>query len=116
MYPYLTGSASWLLLTEVTQIFGVRGELGNLVLDPKLLKSHFDAQGEAAIKTIFADKLLNITYLNSNQLKVDDYQVQEVKINGQTVNFENKAGAAVVERSLISESAEEELKLEVVLN
>jgi cellobiose phosphorylase len=116
MYPYLTGSASWLLLTEVTQIFGVRGELGNLVLDPKLLKSHFDEQGKAAIKTIFADKLLNITYLNSNQLGVDDYQVQEVKINGQIVNFENKAGAAVVERSLISESAEEELKLEVVLN
>ncbi|RCW56523.1 GH36-type glycosyl hydrolase domain-containing protein [Halanaerobium sp. ST460_2HS_T2] len=116
MYPYLTGSASWLLLTVVTQIFGVRGELGNLILDPKLLKSHFDDQGEAAVKTIFADKLLNITYLNTNQLEAAEYQVQEVKINGQAVGFENKSRAAVIERSLIADSGEEELKIEVVLS
>jgi cellobiose phosphorylase len=116
MYPYLTGSASWLLLTVVTQIFGVRGELGNLIIDPKLLKSHFDDQGEAAVKTIFADKLLNITYLNTNQLEAAEYQVQEVKINGQAVGFENKSRAAVIERSLIADSGEEELKIEVVLS
>ncbi|TDO83373.1 glycosyl transferase family 36 [Halanaerobium saccharolyticum] len=116
MYPYLTGSASWLLLTVVTQIFGVRGELGNLVLDPKLLKKHFDPAAKAAVKTIFADKLLNISYFNKNQLGVKDYQVQEVKINGQSVNFENKAGAAVVERSLISKQHDQEVNIEVILN
>ena len=32
MYHYLTGSASWLLLTVLTQMYGVRGSAGNLSL------------------------------------------------------------------------------------
>ena len=32
MYTYLTGSASWYLLTLVTEAFGFRGYLGDLVL------------------------------------------------------------------------------------
>ena len=34
-YPYLTGAASWYMMTMVTQIFGFRGEWGDLVLEPK---------------------------------------------------------------------------------
>ncbi len=116
MYPYLTGSASWLLLTVVTQIFGVRGEFGNLVLDPKLLKSHFNAQDRAGIRTLFADKLLDITYINKRELGVKEYQTAEVKINGISVDFESKAAAAVVERSLISGQQQSEIKIEVILD
>ena len=29
LYPYLTGSASWFLLTWVTQVLGIRGEWGD---------------------------------------------------------------------------------------
>lgn len=36
MYPYLTGAGSWLLLTMQTQVFGVRGRDGDLLLEPKL--------------------------------------------------------------------------------
>ena len=32
MYPYLTGSASWYLLTLVSEAFGVKGQLGDLLL------------------------------------------------------------------------------------
>ena len=39
MYPWLTGSASWYLLTLVTEAFGVKGQLGDLLLQPKLLAS-----------------------------------------------------------------------------
>ncbi|MCD4685888.1 MAG: cellobiose phosphorylase, partial [Anaerolineae bacterium] len=35
MYTYLTGSASWLLLTLTTEVFGVKGDLGDLALEPK---------------------------------------------------------------------------------
>jgi hypothetical protein len=37
MYTYLTGSASWLLLTVVNEMFGIQGRLGNLVLHPRLV-------------------------------------------------------------------------------
>ena len=31
MYHYLTGAASWFMLTMITQVFGVRGEAGDLI-------------------------------------------------------------------------------------
>ena len=44
-YPYLTGAASWYMMTMVTQIFGFRGEWGDLVLEPKILLRQFDESG-----------------------------------------------------------------------
>ena len=51
MYPWLTGSASWYLLTLLTEVFGVKGDLGDLVLEPKLVAAQFDSQGDATIRT-----------------------------------------------------------------
>ncbi|PKK81137.1 MAG: cellobiose phosphorylase, partial [Thermoplasmata archaeon HGW-Thermoplasmata-2] len=39
MYPYLTGSASWFLLTLLTEVYGVKGRLGDLVLAPRFAAS-----------------------------------------------------------------------------
>ena len=36
-FHYLTGSASWYVLTWVTQVLGIRGQWGNLLLAPKLM-------------------------------------------------------------------------------
>ncbi|MFH1441261.1 MAG: cellobiose phosphorylase, partial [Candidatus Omnitrophota bacterium] len=41
MYSYLTGSASWYILTIVTQMFGVRGNYGDLIIEPKLTVAQF---------------------------------------------------------------------------
>ncbi len=103
MYHYLTGSASWLLLTMVTEIFGVRGQLGDLVLDPKLVPSQFDQDGKAGIGTIFADKFLNIVYCNEKKLSVRDYEIKEIKLNDQQVDYQIKDGYAVITREIIHE-------------
>jgi cellobiose phosphorylase len=83
MYHYLTGSASWMLMTVLTQIYGVRGELGDLVLAPKLVREQFDSEGQAKIKTSFAGKQLEIIYLNPKHLDHESYSIQSVKVNGQ---------------------------------
>lgn len=62
MYPYLTGSGSWLMLTLQTRVFGVRGENGNLRLDPKLSPCHFDKDGIAAIRCRTAGRELLVRY------------------------------------------------------
>jgi cellobiose phosphorylase len=56
MYTYLTGSASWYLLTMLTEVYGVKGELGNLVIEPKLTAGKFDAYGKEKVQTLFAGK------------------------------------------------------------
>jgi len=67
-YPYLTGSASWYLLTLLTQAFGVRGQLGELVLSPKLVLEQFDGEGKAYVRTRFADRELEVIYQNPDRL------------------------------------------------
>ena len=69
LYPWLTGSASWYLLTLLNEVYGVRGNLGDLVLAPKLVAVQFDDRGEAAVRTQFAGCDLEIVYHNPRRLE-----------------------------------------------
>jgi cellobiose phosphorylase len=85
MYTYLTGSASWYLLTLVTEAFGVRGRRGDLVLEPKLVAEQFDKDGRARLLTRFADRELEIVYVNLRRLNYGDYHIDSVCLNGRPV-------------------------------
>jgi len=82
MYNYLTGAASWLMMTVITQVFGVRGEMGDLLFDPKLLKEQFDAEGNATLTLQFAGKNFRIQYHNPEGLDFDAYKVASIAVNG----------------------------------
>lgn len=62
MYPYLTGSASWLMMTVVTEVYGVKGCFGDLVFEPKLLDEQLDENGATGIRLHFAGAELHIRY------------------------------------------------------
>ena len=82
MYNYLTGAASWLMMTVITQVFGVRGEMGDLLFDPKLLKEQFDSEGNATLTLQFAGKNFRIQYHNVEGLDFDAYKVGTITVNG----------------------------------
>lgn len=88
MYHYLTGSASWLVLTELTQAFGVRGMGGDLVLSPQLVKEEFNEQGVASVVCQFAEKSLIVEYYNPKKSDVGSYAIEKVTLNGQPVSAE----------------------------
>jgi cellobiose phosphorylase len=116
LYHYLTGSASWLLLTMVTQVFGVRGKLGDLVLAPKLMPEQFDQAGKASISTIFADRDLKITYLNPEKLSYQDYKIKAVLLNDEEIEYKLSEQEVLIERDLLlalsgSEAVELTVKL-----
>ncbi|MDP5275150.1 GH36-type glycosyl hydrolase domain-containing protein [Chengkuizengella axinellae] len=116
MYHYLTGSASWLLLTVLTEMFGVKGHLGDLALEPKLLQNQFNEQNEASVFSYFANRHLNIVYKNKKGLDYGAYQIQSISLDGQEVAFESKQKAVIVSREVISQLTENENHtLEVVL-
>lgn len=81
MYHYLTGAASWYMLTMITEVFGVHGAAGNLVLHPRLLAEQFDANGSASICLTFADKSLNIIYMNPSGKDYGSYAVSSASCN-----------------------------------
>ncbi|MCP4142225.1 MAG: cellobiose phosphorylase [Chloroflexi bacterium] len=98
VYPYLTGSASWYLLTLVTQVFGVRGELGNLVLMPKLRREQFDKKGSATLHTLFAGRRLKICYRNVELLDAGEYVIKNVLIDGQNITCTKTDGGVKISR------------------
>ncbi len=82
MYPYLTGSAAWYLFTLLTESFGIKGDLGDLVIEPKLVAKQFKDTEELVIKTLFSGKELHVTYKNPNKLGFGNYIIGKVSING----------------------------------
>ena len=88
MYHYLTGSASWFVLTELIEIFGVRGDKGDLVLSPKLVKEQFGSQQQISCVTNFAGKRIEVFYLNEQGLDFGEYRIKDVICNNQHILFD----------------------------
>jgi cellobiose phosphorylase len=85
MYSYLTGSASWFILNLLTQVFGVRGEYGDLVLEPKLTKQQFQASDHISISCWFAQKRVNFEFINLNKKNYGKYKITSVHLNGKII-------------------------------
>ena len=116
LYHYLTGSASWLLLTMVTQVYGVRGDLGDLVLDPKLMAEDFDQNSEAKITTVFADRDLEISYHNPEALNYKDYEIKEILIDNQEIDFVKRDKSVMIKRNILTDKTDvEKIKLDIKL-
>ena len=81
MYHYLTGAASWLLLTVLNEMYGIKGELGALKLAPKLLAEQF-ANGMASATCMFRGANITVTYQNPFGLDAGEYTVKEIYIDG----------------------------------
>jgi len=107
MYPWLTGSASWFLLTLLNEVFGVRGDLGDLILDPKLVASQFDGRGEAAVRTQFAGHggepaKVEIVYHNPSRLEYGAYAVQRIVLDGVDVPVTHADQGVRIAREIIT--------------
>ncbi|HEL1661114.1 TPA: cellobiose phosphorylase [Streptococcus suis] len=82
LYHYLTGAASWYLYTMLTEVFGFQGNLGNLILYPKLVAEQFNQQNLAQVTTTFAGKTFILTYHNPLRKEYGDYVISQAYING----------------------------------
>jgi len=86
MYHYLTGSASWYVFTALTQVFGIRGDRGDLLIEPKLVKAQFAKSKKISIRTHFAGRKIRVNYSNPQRLDYGDYKVRKITINGKVIN------------------------------
>lgn len=115
MYHYLTGSASWLVLTKLTQVFGIRGHYGDLVIAPRLVKEEFDSEGKAVVHFEFAGKDIRLTYRNPQGREFDEYGIREILLNGEPVAFQAELPSQVRLKREVLAAAPFDLKLEVLL-
>ena len=75
MYHYLTGAASWFMMTMITEVFGVHGDNGALLITPKLLAEQFDEQGTVSITVPFAGKTFTVVCQNKSRKDFGDYAI-----------------------------------------
>lgn len=100
MYHYLTGAASWFMMTMITQVFGVRGQAGDLILAPQLMAEQFDEQGEASVSLVFAGKNLEIIYENPDLKDSGTYTVFSAVCEGQQLPTDDLGHVIITRRIL----------------
>ncbi len=101
LYHYLTGSASWMLLTVLTEMFGVKGDMGDLLLEPKLVRSQFDEKHMAGVSCLFADRKLTVSYKNSELKEYGAYRIGSILIDG--IKYREKENLACIAREFIKD-------------
>lgn len=102
MYQYLTGAASWFMMTMLTEVFGVRGEAGDLVLHPKLLACQFDMDGTASVAASFAGKRFTIVYRNRNHKDFGSYVIGSAACDGRELPVGEESFLLIPRRDLIA--------------
>ena len=122
MYHYLTGAASWYMLTVVTEAFGVRGKAGDMEIAPALMKEQFDNDGMAQLQFSFAGKNFHIIMKNPERLEYEDYRICYAALDGRETAFEKiRRGngktsiKAVIRRGEIEALSEGVHKIEILL-
>jgi len=85
MYCYLTGSASWFILTLLTQAFGIKGEYGDFVIEPKLMAAQFNNNNTTGITAYFSGKPIEVKFLNPGKKNFGAYSISKIKFNGKII-------------------------------
>ncbi|MBU1078392.1 MAG: cellobiose phosphorylase, partial [Spirochaetes bacterium] len=114
-YHYLTGSASWYVLTMLTEVFGIKGSFGDLMLAPGLVREEFDQKGEAHLNASFAGKGLKVIYQNSKKLEWNKYKIHKILINGKSVEYsKSDKDQVVIKRKDLLQTADKKLNTVII--
>ncbi len=79
---YLTGAATWLMVAVVNHMFGIRGDHGNLVINPKLVKEQFGKKGRIQMTCNFLGQKLRVDFINKKLLDWNEYSITGLTVNG----------------------------------
>ena len=107
LYAYLTGAASWYMLTMITEAFGVRGEIGNLVIAPALMAEQFDKEGNASLYLEFAGKKFEVHISNPDKKEYGEYQIVQAYCDEKEIE-KRAGGSACMKKETIEQLASDE--------
>ena len=85
MYAYLTGSASWMMMTVVTRMYGIQGDYGDLAIRPQLLDEQLGDAGKMAISLTFAGTRIYVSYEVKERREVYT-EAKEVYLDGEKIS------------------------------
>lgn len=101
MYAYLTGSASWFVLTMMTEVFGLKGKNGDLAIEPKLCLEQFVKGAPITVHRVFAGVRLAVTFARAGKRPKGVAKVVAASLDGKPVALPGASGI-VLSRSAIA--------------
>lgn len=114
LYHYLTGAASWYMMTVIHEMFGVRGLMGALCLEPKLLAEQFDENGCARLNLWFNRHQWNITYRNRDRREYGSYRIGDVYLDGEMICIKENVAVSAEQISRMDETKQHEIVVELI--
>lgn len=114
LYPYLTGSASWLIYTFISQICGISFDMGKLVITPCLLKEQFSKKNNNfEVQLNISGTQVKIIYRNINKKQWPDYKIKKLILNKKIIRTpeDKTVRLTKTETTQILNSKKSELKL-----
>ncbi|MGA2774466.1 MAG: cellobiose phosphorylase [Candidatus Omnitrophota bacterium] len=115
MYSYLTGSASWFVLTLLTQAFGVRGLAGDLLIEPKLSRGQFRNSAKLSLRRSFAGREIEVTFSNPKKLKAGRYGIIKASLNSQELSLEEYNFLIIPRKRILALSPDKVHKISIIL-
>lgn len=85
LYHYLTGAASWYMMTVINEMFGVKGVLGSLCVEPKLLAQQFDEEGSVRLRLWFGGREWEIIYIDRSRKEYGQYRIGDIFLDGKKI-------------------------------
>ena len=86
-YNYLTGSGSWLIFSIITEIFGIKPDLGDLNIYPKLVLEQFMGEKEIKVSFVYLERKMELVIRNKESLDWGEYKLGSVRFNGTEIEF-----------------------------
>lgn len=114
MYHYLTGAASWYMMTVINEMFGVKGRLGSLCLEPKLLKEQFNDAGDAGVDLWFGGRQWRIIYKNREKKDYGSYKIGDAFLNGRKISLNKGIAVNAEEIAAMDTEKQHEIIVELV--
>lgn len=114
LYHYLTGAASWYMMTVITEMFGVKGSYGDLAVRPKLVKEQFDTDGNASVSLMFGGKQFKIKVENLQKKDFGEYGIEKADCDGVEMDIPSD-GVAVLEKTKLDALGDGEHLVTIVL-
>lgn len=106
LYAYLTGAASWYMLTMITEVFGVKGQCGNLTIFPSLMPEQYDQDGKAVLTLEFADRQFEILISNKEKKNPKETHIASALCDGMAMEIHE--GCAFLSKQTIETLSKDE--------
>jgi len=115
MYSYLTGSASWFVLTLVRLAFGIRGKDGDLLIEPKLTSEQFKDAAKLSINRNFSGRRFQINFFNPKKLEFGKYKIRRATLNSKNLSIENPCEIVISRKTIRALSSNKPNTINIIL-